>query len=113
MELKTEILGEDLHSARVDYKKKKKWYLQSYLIGIPEICIGYRDTNFILRKMERVPLDQLYSPPSGTLQDAYAFANRILESLRNFCSSPGYGSSSGVWKVTVQRGMLLEQPQMV
>ena len=95
----------------MDQKKKKKWFLQSYLIGIPEICIGYRDQDFILHSMDRVPLDQLYHPPGGTLENAYGLAHQVLQELRLFCS--GLGHNSRVWKVTVQRGTFLGRPQAV
>ena len=101
------------HSGRVDHKKKKKWYLQSYLIGIPEICIGYRDSNFILQKVDRVPLDRLYKPPGGMLEESCTFTHQILQSLRAFCSNSGHRQSNPVWRVVVQRGALLGQPELV
>lgn len=104
--------------SRTDQKKKKKWYLQSHLIGIPEIFIGYRDREFILHKVERVPLNRVYVPPSGTMDEAYGLAYQVLRELRAFCRREGLcerGSEKARvhWRVTVRRGVLLGLPQMV
>ncbi|KAI0698560.1 hypothetical protein BC835DRAFT_1412959 [Cytidiella melzeri] len=113
MELKTECIVAEGTPARNDHKKKKKWYLQSYLMGIPQITVGYRDDKFVLRKVDSVPLAQLYRPPDNTLENAFTYAFETLQQLRNFCSTQRDKPGSRAWKVTVRRGALLDNPHQL
>jgi hypothetical protein len=84
-------------------------------MDIPEICVGYRDDSFILHKIQSIPLAEIYDPLEARMANALTFVYQALQQLRAFCSTvrPFSQQPAGpprVWKVGVQRGLLLGQP---
>ena len=70
----------------VTHNVYKKWHLQSRMIGIGEIFVGYRDTDDILRSSEWIGVDELVARVNGwDPQTNFDKGSRILNSLRAFC----------------------------
>lgn len=59
LELKTTKLLTDEHSRRSFERKLQKWFLQSFLLGVPTIVCGFRDEAGILKKMQDFEVKQL------------------------------------------------------
>ncbi|KAI0346910.1 hypothetical protein BDW22DRAFT_1425008 [Trametopsis cervina] len=110
MELKTEQIG-----AKARPSKYKKWVLQSWLMGITEICVGYRDSYNQLQRVDFLPLEEMYTFAPGTLDISYRSCYKVLQELRAFCSTRGaeVEGADNAWMVSVKKGVLLGEPRMI
>jgi RAT1-interacting protein len=86
-----------------------KWYIQSCLLGTPEIFVGYRDSDNVLRYTESVPVTDipgrlmLYGIPWDP-QQSIDWGFRVLTALRIFCqnSEAAANADERVWRVEVR-----------
>ncbi|KAJ7502644.1 hypothetical protein B0H11DRAFT_1989469 [Mycena galericulata] len=100
MELKTKKLEQ-----RNNLKNRAKWYMQSHLLGISEIFVGYPDAERIVRAVETLPVrDRTQS------QHKIDWGARVLHSLRDHCARSTAASPTGdvlkVWRVNLRRGLV-------
>lgn len=70
-------------------RKLMKFWIQSFLLGVPKIIVGYRDQGGILRKIEEI---QTESIPAKTMQRGVQSwnADMCINFASNFldCKSP-------------------------
>ncbi|KAG8469675.1 hypothetical protein KFE25_006130 [Diacronema lutheri] len=59
IELKTSRLLSDAHARRSFERKMQKWFVQSFLLGLPSIVCGFRDDGGVLKKMQDFEVKQL------------------------------------------------------
>jgi RAT1-interacting protein len=86
-----------------------KWFWQSFLLGVPEIFVGYREGGF-LRRTESLNVDDipdLIRHNGNTYFDVQAQLNsfqRILAAIRNHCIAAqqlGESHEGDVWRVSL------------
>ena len=88
-------------------RNPKKWYLQSFLLDVPEICIGYWDGNHVLQRVETKPLAAIYyariHEKQKVLEGEFHAVYRVLKSLRELCAGQALSgtSESQIWMATV------------
>lgn len=70
-------------------QKSLKWWLQSFLVGIEEIVVGYRDDNGIVFRVEPLRVDSL--PRSGQWESSVClrFLSRVLSAVRDSLTEDG------------------------
>lgn len=97
-------------------RNSRRWYLQSHLLDIPEIVVGYRDKHFTLRSTETFPTDH-FAPDASWLQQAYNHASSTFHILRDLCGAYPFPSEGidadhardhAIWKATVDHGQVKE-----
>lgn len=59
LELKTSKLLSDEHARRALERKMQKWFLQSFLLGVPTVACGFRDDAGLLKKTQDFEVKQL------------------------------------------------------
>ena len=70
--------------------------MQSYLLGTPEIFVGVKDSEDIVRRFDTLAVRDL----AETCQWKIDWGARVLHSLRKYCGrSPGKGKFLKVWRV--------------
>ncbi|KAH7923115.1 hypothetical protein BV22DRAFT_1036718 [Leucogyrophana mollusca] len=110
--------AEDLMDRRVELKTTgltrrnnlpwRKWYMQSYLLGIPTVFIGYRDHADVVRETEEVHLADMPIRENQESRIAREGYGALVSLKKTFASlSEGeVGSDDAIWKVTIQGGAL-------
>ncbi|KAJ7671729.1 hypothetical protein B0H17DRAFT_1085029 [Mycena rosella] len=80
VELKTK---NEAHCNRIAFNK---WYMQSYLLGIPEIFVGFLDPAGVVRRFRTIPVQQR---DIQRYQYKIDWGARVLHSLRAYCARAG------------------------
>lgn len=90
-------------------RRQEKWYLQSRLVDIPEIVVGYRDAGYTLRRTQAFPTEY-FAPSTNALLKARNNANAALQKLRQSCASyalpPDTNRDSAIWHATLRNGQV-------
>ncbi|KAJ6573407.1 hypothetical protein DFH09DRAFT_1151755 [Mycena vulgaris] len=78
----------------------RRWDMQSYLVGTPEIFLGFLDAKDIVRGFDTIPVQHMESQ-----QWRIDWAARVLHSLRDYCArSPAItGGVLKVWRVSARK----------
>ncbi|KAK7935751.1 protein RAI1 [Apiospora marii] len=99
VELKTTAAIQNERGMQNFERKLMKFWIQSFLLGVPKIIVGYRDQGGILRKIEEI---QTESIPAKTMQRGVQswnadmcinFASNFLDWLRQVIND------DGVWRI--------------
>jgi hypothetical protein len=96
-----------IHSENSDNTTYRKWYLQSHLLGIPEIFVGYRDDADILRHTKTIAVADIPQKITGpgclswNPQQNIDWGFRVLTALRKYCNNSGKAEET-VWRVEVR-----------
>ncbi|EEB89975.1 hypothetical protein MPER_11877 [Moniliophthora perniciosa FA553] len=98
IELKCKLVG-----TRVPYDR---WHMQSYLLGVPEIFVGYHTWNLQISHTNTIRTAEIKTHKfDGHIARGY----RALSSLRSYISREQTRSSSiddTIWRVTIDSGRL-------
>ncbi|KAH7918907.1 hypothetical protein BV22DRAFT_1041406 [Leucogyrophana mollusca] len=86
----------------------RTWYMQSYLLGVPTVFIGYRDHADVVRETEEVHLADLSIRESQESRIACEGYNALVSLKTTFASLSEGESDDAIWKVTIQGGALGE-----
>ncbi|KAK7051194.1 hypothetical protein VNI00_004694 [Paramarasmius palmivorus] len=102
----------DWFSKRVELKSKlvetsipdQRWHMQSYLLGVPEIFVGYRSKNMKILRTQMMQVSEIHTP---NLAAQFERGYNVLSALRNQLEKDRNEGGSGddiIWKVTIQSG---------
>ncbi|CAJ0595236.1 unnamed protein product [Cylicocyclus nassatus] len=92
--------------------KSLKWWLQSYLIGIRDIVVGFRDDNGIVTQVDLLHTDDLYERGGWSANVCMGVLFRVLSAIRSQLGRNGkacivrYVQSDN--KVTIHRAALAD-----
>ncbi|KAJ7595496.1 hypothetical protein C8J56DRAFT_922457 [Mycena floridula] len=75
------------------------WYLQSQMIGVPIVFIGYHDGKQ-LKRTEAIKVGDILT---AQIQNRYDWLLRVLKSLRAHCLQPSGDAEAAVWRVEVMK----------
>lgn len=96
-----------LNLMRIIDRDSKKWYIQSHLMDVPEIFVGYRSGNFTLTRTQSFATDH-FAPDTRWLLQAQRNAHDALQALRQLCASYRFRSEAdrhdAIWRATVRHG---------
>ncbi|KAK7953969.1 RAI1 like PD-XK nuclease-domain-containing protein [Apiospora saccharicola] len=99
VELKTSAAIRDERGMQNFERKLMKFWIQSFLLGVPKIIVGFRDQGGILRKIEEIPTESI---PAKAMQRKVQswnadmcinFASNFLDWLRQAIDD------DGVWRI--------------
>ncbi|KAI1098530.1 RAI1-domain-containing protein [Jackrogersella minutella] len=102
IELKTSIEIRDDRTMQNFERKLMKFWIQSFLLGVPKIIVGFRSQQGILTKLEEIPTAQIPETASKrgvrswNANTCINFASGFLEWLRNTVND------EGVWRIKRQ-----------
>ncbi|ESK86829.1 dhp1-interacting protein [Moniliophthora roreri MCA 2997] len=96
IELKCKLVG-----TKVPYDR---WHMQSYLLGVPEIFVGYHTWNLQISHTDTIRTAEIKTHKfDGHIARGY----RALSSLRSYISREQSNSTDDtIWRVTVDNGRL-------
>lgn len=87
-------------------RRKRLWFVQSYLAGVPNLYVGLRNSAFQLKEATWVPLGDLL-PSQDIMHMMHTRLYSILFDLRAFCLSRAHISATApreVWTVVAKNG---------
>lgn len=93
-------------STELGSQRLKKFFLQSHLMGVPEIFVGYCGKgSSVLRSTDTISVDEIpemikRSSPKWIVETALSTAHRILAAVRDHCfrsQQAGESQDSQVW----------------
>ncbi|KAJ9143854.1 Dhp1-interacting protein Din1 [Pleurostoma richardsiae] len=104
VELKTSVeIRSDRDAAAFD-RKLLKWWVQSFLLGVPKIVVGFRSRDGLLRKLEELETEKIPDtvqrrrPPPWDGNLCINFASAFLDWLRSRIDD------DGVWRIRRRSG---------
>ncbi|KAI1170299.1 RAI1 like PD-XK nuclease-domain-containing protein [Nemania sp. FL0916] len=104
VELKTSVEIRDDRSMNNFERKLMKFWIQSFLLGVPKIIVGFRSHDGILTKLEEIQTASIPETAakrgvrSWNANTCINFANAFLEWLRNTIDD------EGVWRISRRPG---------
>lgn len=99
IELKTSVEIRDDKTMQNFERKLMKFWIQSFLLGVPKIIVGFRSQQGILTKLEEIPTAQIPETAAKrgvktwNANTCINFASAFLEWLRNTIDD------EGVWRI--------------
>ncbi|KAJ7151789.1 hypothetical protein C8R43DRAFT_1004383 [Mycena crocata] len=98
VELKTKKLGAEKTVENQNFPNLGKWYMQSYLLGTPEIFVGFRNAEGIVHDFRTLTVPPITE--SEPARKKVLWGAQALHSLRRYCAlSPMEGGTLKVWRV--------------
>ncbi|EGO03105.1 hypothetical protein SERLA73DRAFT_176626 [Serpula lacrymans var. lacrymans S7.3] len=86
-------------------RNRRKWFMQSHLIGINEIFVGYRDANNILQRTEMLPVSECF-PKGRDPQQDIDWGYRMLSALKQYCQKQTEGVRASARNSRVREGRI-------
>ncbi|EEB99082.1 hypothetical protein MPER_01300, partial [Moniliophthora perniciosa FA553] len=82
----------------------ERWHMQSYLLGVPEIFVGYRSKNLRIVRTQMIQVSDIQTP---NLEDKISRGHSVLLALRaELEKEKGEGSigDDTIWRVVIRNG---------